>query len=198
MALINQGGKLLLRDGKLGTGQACCCNKCSGPCDGENPCPPGCVCVDGQCVECGVGLDGVSISLDGDPDAAMQEGTDARAPNVIVSASYPAWFDAGCGSSPTAIGGALYFYNCGYVIRLVTFQNFVCFSGVYITVPTDANGLPAAGSYTFAGGEAVGSDDIDVRDVIFGSTFACRDSTGQCDFPSTFPTITITHDNPFP
>ena len=25
MALINQGGKLLLRDGKLGTGQACCC-----------------------------------------------------------------------------------------------------------------------------------------------------------------------------
>lgn len=25
MALINQGGKLLLRDGKLATGQACCC-----------------------------------------------------------------------------------------------------------------------------------------------------------------------------
>ena len=25
MALINQGGKLLLRDGALGTGQACCC-----------------------------------------------------------------------------------------------------------------------------------------------------------------------------
>ena len=27
---------------------------CSGPCDGENPCPEGCVCVGGECVACDV------------------------------------------------------------------------------------------------------------------------------------------------
>jgi hypothetical protein len=50
MALINQGGKLLLQNGALASGAACCCNKCSGPCDSENPCPEGCACVDGECV----------------------------------------------------------------------------------------------------------------------------------------------------
>jgi hypothetical protein len=39
-----------------------CCNPCSGPCDGENPCPEGCACVDGECVtscpvECGANGD---------------------------------------------------------------------------------------------------------------------------------------------
>jgi hypothetical protein len=33
MTLVNQGGKLLLRNSALATTQACCCNKCSGPCD---------------------------------------------------------------------------------------------------------------------------------------------------------------------
>jgi len=50
MSLTAQGGKLVVRNGALGTTQACCCNKCSGPCDAENPCGEGCVCVDGQCV----------------------------------------------------------------------------------------------------------------------------------------------------
>jgi hypothetical protein len=52
MALVNQGGSFLLQNGALATGAGCCCNKCSGPCDGENPCPEGCECVDGQCVDC--------------------------------------------------------------------------------------------------------------------------------------------------
>jgi hypothetical protein len=50
MALVVDGGGLVNKGGALGTGAACCCNKCSGPCDGENPCPEGCVCVDGECV----------------------------------------------------------------------------------------------------------------------------------------------------
>jgi hypothetical protein len=50
MALINQGGKLLLQNGALASGAGCCCSKCSGPCDAESPCPEGCVCVDGECV----------------------------------------------------------------------------------------------------------------------------------------------------
>lgn len=50
MAIVRSGGKIVSKDGKLGTGQACCCKKCEGPCDEENPCPEGCVCVDGQCV----------------------------------------------------------------------------------------------------------------------------------------------------
>mgnify|MGYP006935472773 CR=1 FL=1 len=48
-----QGGKLLVSGGALASGSGCCCGEpppCSGPCDGENPCPEGCVCVDGQCV----------------------------------------------------------------------------------------------------------------------------------------------------
>jgi hypothetical protein len=45
-------GKLLLVDGKLAANEACCCNKCSGPCEGDEDCAPGCVCVDGECVEC--------------------------------------------------------------------------------------------------------------------------------------------------
>jgi hypothetical protein len=53
-----QDGKLVLRDGAIGTEQACCCKKCEGPCDEENPCPEGCRCEDGECVpilcdECG-------------------------------------------------------------------------------------------------------------------------------------------------
>ena len=50
MALVVDGGGLVNKGGALGTGAACCCNKCSGPCDEENPCATGCVCVDGQCV----------------------------------------------------------------------------------------------------------------------------------------------------
>lgn len=50
MPLYLKDGKLLVEGGALGTGAACCCNKCSGPCDGETPCPEGCACVDGACV----------------------------------------------------------------------------------------------------------------------------------------------------
>jgi hypothetical protein len=53
MALVNQGGSLLLQNGALATTQACCCNKCSGPCpNGVSDCAPGCECVDGQCAYC--------------------------------------------------------------------------------------------------------------------------------------------------
>lgn len=53
MALVNQGGALRLVGGALGTGQACCCNKCSGPCpNGVEECAPGCGCKDSQCVPC--------------------------------------------------------------------------------------------------------------------------------------------------
>ena len=53
MALINQGGKLLLKNGALAGGTACCCGKCSGPCPtGVTDCPVGCGCSSGQCVEC--------------------------------------------------------------------------------------------------------------------------------------------------
>jgi hypothetical protein len=48
-----QNGQIVLRDGKIGTEQACCCKKCEGPCDEENPCPEGCACVDGECVDGG-------------------------------------------------------------------------------------------------------------------------------------------------
>jgi hypothetical protein len=47
-----QDGKVVFRDGAVGTEQACCCKKCSGPCEGDEDCAPGCVCVDGECVEC--------------------------------------------------------------------------------------------------------------------------------------------------
>lgn len=51
MALVNHGGKLLLQNGALATGAACCCNKCSGPCpNGVSDCAPGCACVNGECV----------------------------------------------------------------------------------------------------------------------------------------------------
>jgi hypothetical protein len=50
MSLVVDGGGLVNKGGALGTGAACCCNKCSGPCDGETPCPEGCACVDGECV----------------------------------------------------------------------------------------------------------------------------------------------------
>ena len=53
MALVNQGGSLLLQNGALATGQACCCEKCSGPCPtGVSECAPGCGCKDSKCVPC--------------------------------------------------------------------------------------------------------------------------------------------------
>lgn len=53
MALTVQNGSLVVRDGKLGTGQGCCCG--GGPCNPSTcpngtQCTPPCVCVDGQCV----------------------------------------------------------------------------------------------------------------------------------------------------
>jgi hypothetical protein len=53
MTLITfQDGKpILTDDGKIGTEQACCCKKCEGPCGEENPCPEGCICCNGVCVE---------------------------------------------------------------------------------------------------------------------------------------------------
>lgn len=53
MALVVDGGGLVNKGGALGTGAACCCNKCSGPCPtGVSECAPGCGCKDSQCVPC--------------------------------------------------------------------------------------------------------------------------------------------------
>jgi hypothetical protein len=51
MALTVQDGKLVLRDGAIGTEQACCCKKCEGPCEDNEDCAPGCACVDGECAQ---------------------------------------------------------------------------------------------------------------------------------------------------
>ena len=50
MSLTVQDGRLVVRNGALGTTQACCCGGCSGPCESNGDCAPGCVCVDGECV----------------------------------------------------------------------------------------------------------------------------------------------------
>ena len=52
MALVVDGGGLVNKGGALGTGAACCCNKCSGPCEANGDCAPGCVCVYGECKIC--------------------------------------------------------------------------------------------------------------------------------------------------
>lgn len=44
MAIVTNGDKIILRNGALGTGQACCCNKCSGLCSELNQCQPQCRC----------------------------------------------------------------------------------------------------------------------------------------------------------
>jgi len=46
MTLITfQNGKPVLTGGKVGTEQACCCEaECSGPCEENEDCPPGCEC----------------------------------------------------------------------------------------------------------------------------------------------------------
>jgi hypothetical protein len=54
MALINEGGKLLIQNGALASGAGCCCG--GGPCDpatcpNGTECQPPCVCVDGECVQ---------------------------------------------------------------------------------------------------------------------------------------------------
>lgn len=47
-------GKVILRDGKVGTEAACCCGGgCSGPCEADGDCGDGCFCCDGQCEEIG-------------------------------------------------------------------------------------------------------------------------------------------------
>jgi hypothetical protein len=55
MTLRTVNGKWLIVDGKLAADANCCCSPpappCSGPCDEENPCPEGCECLDGECVE---------------------------------------------------------------------------------------------------------------------------------------------------
>jgi hypothetical protein len=46
-----QDGKILLRDGAIGTGQACCCGE-PPECESDEDCPEGECCVDGQCGPC--------------------------------------------------------------------------------------------------------------------------------------------------
>lgn len=78
-ALTVQDGKLVLRDGKLATGLACCCggggDKCSGSCDNNGDCAVGCKCDSGQCVknlcskcEQGELPDTLTVTLDGFED----------------------------------------------------------------------------------------------------------------------------------
>lgn len=53
MTLISfQNGQPILRGGLVGTGQACCCGGCSGPCASTEDCAPGCTCFEGQCSKC--------------------------------------------------------------------------------------------------------------------------------------------------
>ena len=51
MSIRIYGGKWLLAGDGIATGGDCCCDSesCSGSCDEENPCPPGCYCCDGVC-----------------------------------------------------------------------------------------------------------------------------------------------------
>lgn len=65
MSLTVRNGSLVLRNGALGTTQACCCGGCSGPCDEGNPCPEGCECVAGQCV-----AEKGCCCVDGTPDSS--------------------------------------------------------------------------------------------------------------------------------
>jgi hypothetical protein len=51
VAITVEDGKIVVEGGSIGTGEACCCKKCEGPCDEENPCPEGCICCNGVCVE---------------------------------------------------------------------------------------------------------------------------------------------------
>ena len=51
MAITVEDGKIVVEGGSIGTGQACCCKKCEGPCEENEDCAPGCRCVDGECVE---------------------------------------------------------------------------------------------------------------------------------------------------
>jgi hypothetical protein len=50
-----QDGQIVLRDGKIGTEQACCCkegdetDECQGPCETDNDCSENCKCNDGEC-----------------------------------------------------------------------------------------------------------------------------------------------------
>lgn len=47
-----QNGQPIFRGGLVGTGQACCCGGCSGPCSTTSDCAPQCKCVDGECRKC--------------------------------------------------------------------------------------------------------------------------------------------------
>ncbi len=50
-----QDGKLVMRDGRVGTEQACCCepgdetDECQGPCETDNDCSENCKCNEGEC-----------------------------------------------------------------------------------------------------------------------------------------------------
>ena len=45
-----QNGRPVIKNGLVATEQACCCQRCGGPCETSADCPSGCVCDDGQCV----------------------------------------------------------------------------------------------------------------------------------------------------
>lgn len=76
MALVNQGGSLILRNGALATGQACCCSPpCS--CSQNNPFPLGCnidyIVLQVQFRFADYGHDAVSMTIQFQPDFTFFE-----------------------------------------------------------------------------------------------------------------------------
>lgn len=92
MALVVDGGGLVNKGGALGTGEACCCNKCSGPCDTENPCPEGCECVEGQCTGEAAGVCCVPVCSECRACFFLWDGTDFVFQNEILNGD--------CGNCP--------------------------------------------------------------------------------------------------
>lgn len=210
MALVNQGGSLLLRNGALATGAACCCSKCSGPCptgvsecapgcgckdsqcvpcsgpcDGENPCPEGCVCVNGECVSGCVCFTGYEVEI--------------TYPEVTCP-------EAGGGVSyhpPFTFGGSYYFVSedpsgGGCLLRIAGGATCAVESeGVY----TECTCVKEwAWTVDCSDGEptlvAVGEDDPPWSCGCLGQQDACDPS--QCTIPKPTVSVRPIPPNPFP
>lgn len=206
MDLVVQNGALLKKGNSLGTGQACCCGKCSGPCPtGVGDCAPGCGCKNSECVPCSGPCDEANPCPEG---CECVEGT----------------CRGGCLGRPCGVGNPCP-EGCGVccngacsACELGTFEiagepfpkspcaSFLCFAGLVVDkdlvmqqLREHADAIEAwveENGYTLCD-KTVGDDPTEFQTHCFGSqpqldfgewVLPCRGQTGGQDFGEDVPT----------
>jgi hypothetical protein len=123
-SLANNNGKLILRDGKLGTGEECCCGvpppPCGASCGPSSPCPEGCECIGCLCVPQDCELpDQITLTASGIPNIVSHGSSFGAGASAQFAAEWAQFcgIDGPCFASSSSGGGGGNSWYAGLVSR---------------------------------------------------------------------------------